>query len=1150
MAIGIHLKHWQRLAAGLIVLAGQPALALDLQVDSLLDEIDASIDGQCVSIPSGACTLRAAIQEANAAGGPHTVTIPAGTLSLTRSGVDDLAATGDLDILSEVAINGAGTNIQAAFRIFDVRQGGRLSISNLNLAGFKEPDAGIDQGGTANLRIDSADGLASASASNVEFRVVSNDPILNPAEFSIFVGNGSLNLDAINLVHSAANFGIGSGFRPEDSAAISISNSTFSVVQNQVGAIIRHFGTGKATEISILGSSFDGQSDSASSAITAVFGLGLPPSSGSLSIRDSSFMHFRSAANTPTAVQTNCTNQGTCSAEILRSLFADNDRDLSVFGSEGTYNVRVEQSLFRDSDEGIAMEAFSVFYRANLFLTNSTLSGHAGTALVLGDRSLGYLRNVTITGANIALQNQLAYDAFVDNSVLANSITSDCVGDFRGSYNLVENSSCVQVGGDPATISYGVDPLLGPLQDNGGAQHTHALLAGSPAIDAGNPALPSVAFGLCALADANGVSRPVDGDSNGSFICDLGAVEAPGDNPSFDSGDAPAPYPTLNIDNGARHLIDANLFLGAGVDADADGQPGIAADGDDLDGNDDEDGVMLPVSVNAGQALNVTVTSSAAGQLSVWMDLNRDGDWEDPGERLLTDAAVDPGSNMVPLGVPRDTAAGITMMRFRLAAVNIASSTAGVVGGEVEDYAIDVRRVADEGGSQDLIGARAEANAAFGRAIAILGNDLLVGSPEATRGGVPGVGTVWIFRRGADGWSGDGELVPADIDPAQPNNHFGTSLAITDGDQGVYLAIGADRGSDPGQANAGAVYIYRQDEFGSWQFQQKLNSPRSSTQSPQFGQRLALDFDTTTQVYTLAVAAPSQVDSAGPALGGAVFVYQLNPFLEFTLIDASCGSSTTPCGGFLFTPPEHMPQDFDKFGYGLALDSDRLLIGVPYVETLTDVYPGLAFLFERGGQQPDGAYNWTLRASLTDPNPQDGEEFGQSVAFTSTAAWVAAPYYDHGDGRTGVVYAFDRDASGNPLPRKSLTLAAGGAPRGNEPNPFGDGRIAGDGNVLGVPVSGQCNQLRLYQIDGYDDTLLDVIYRPEGAESSFASTADIDAESATVVVGSPSDTVQGQPGAGAAYVFSGLGQVFGDGFETATAGRAAQPKSIRGGACP
>ena len=38
------------------------------------------------------------------------------------------------------------------------------------------------------------------------------------------------------------------------------------------------------------------------------------------------------------------------------------------------------------------------------------------------------------------------------------------------------------------------DPLLGPLQDNGGVTLTHALLPGSPAVDAGDPSFHSAAF--------------------------------------------------------------------------------------------------------------------------------------------------------------------------------------------------------------------------------------------------------------------------------------------------------------------------------------------------------------------------------------------------------------------------------------------------------------------------------------------------------------------------------------------------------------------------------------------------------------------------------------------------------------------------------
>ncbi len=65
-------------------------------------------DGICQTINLN-CTLRAAITEANALAGDDIITLPAGTYTQTLAGVEDANASGDLDILSNITINGAGS---------------------------------------------------------------------------------------------------------------------------------------------------------------------------------------------------------------------------------------------------------------------------------------------------------------------------------------------------------------------------------------------------------------------------------------------------------------------------------------------------------------------------------------------------------------------------------------------------------------------------------------------------------------------------------------------------------------------------------------------------------------------------------------------------------------------------------------------------------------------------------------------------------------------------------------------------------------------------------------------------------------------------------------------------------------------------------
>ena len=149
---------------------------------------------------------------------------------------------------------------------------------------------------------------------------------------------------------------------------------------------------------------------------------------------------------------------------------------------------------------------------------NSTISGNTAGLTGGGVENTFNLTldSVTITGNTAgndgggALYNSgSSAQTTVRNSILANSVnTDDCFkasGTITdGGHNLVETqstgptNSCGFADGVNDTI-VGQDPNLGPLANNGGPTQTHALLTGSPAIDAGDTALTD---------DQRGVTRP------------------------------------------------------------------------------------------------------------------------------------------------------------------------------------------------------------------------------------------------------------------------------------------------------------------------------------------------------------------------------------------------------------------------------------------------------------------------------------------------------------------------------------------------------------------------------------------------------------------------------------------------------------------
>ncbi|MCH2226019.1 MAG: hypothetical protein MK066_14720, partial [Crocinitomicaceae bacterium] len=118
-------------------------------VTTINDSQDAILgDGVC-NDGTGNCSLRAAVMESNALGGSHTITLPAGTYMLTiAGGGEDLSATGDLDINSDVTLLGVSPvttiiNADSLDRVLHVLTGNSVDISMLTIEeGYAFPGNG------------------------------------------------------------------------------------------------------------------------------------------------------------------------------------------------------------------------------------------------------------------------------------------------------------------------------------------------------------------------------------------------------------------------------------------------------------------------------------------------------------------------------------------------------------------------------------------------------------------------------------------------------------------------------------------------------------------------------------------------------------------------------------------------------------------------------------------------------------------------------------------------------------------------------------------------------------------------------------------------------------------------------------------------
>ena len=188
-----------------------------------------------------------------------------------------------------------------------------------------------------------------------------------------------------------------------------------------------------------------------------------------------------------------------------------------------------------------------------------------------------------------------------------------------------------------------------------------------------------------------------------------------GDAPDLGSGNGPGNYNTLFANNGPRHQILNELYLGTQVTPESDAYQNADATGDDLVEGIQDDGIAVPlppISISAtSYAVDVTVTNNTGQDAYVygWVDFNANGLFEPDEIAEIVTVPSMMGTQIFTMEfiVPEDTILeeGMTFARFRITTDDMLTgddgtgqdmaSVGAATDGEVEDYIVSIAPIAD-----------------------------------------------------------------------------------------------------------------------------------------------------------------------------------------------------------------------------------------------------------------------------------------------------------------------------------------------------------------------------------------------------------------------------------------------------------------------
>lgn len=385
-----------------------------------------------------------------------------------------------------------------------------------------EPATAAPQTFTVTKTVDTADGVCGADCSLREAISAAN---ANPGSDTIILPAGTYTL---TLTTTLENDNADGDLDIRDNLTLSGAGAATTTIIAAGGDRVFHLLA--AAAVTITGVTLRGNGD-----VPGSGGVILVEPGTSLTLRDSVVRDGRAGRGGGIEVLGDEVNPASASAIIERVTFTGNRAAslggaLSVFngGSASLTNVTITGNSAGNSGGGISVSLSQEIInpaKSSATLNNVTIVRNTAD----DDRNdIGEGGGVSVrVDAQVINQLRLRNTIISDNADLSPTpgrVNPDCFNILESQgYNLIHrDAGCTIVGALIGNI-IGVSAQPGVLLNNGGPTPTVALLSGSPAIDAGDPAVGS----SCAATDQRGVARPIDGNGNGLAVCDMGAYEAP-----------------------------------------------------------------------------------------------------------------------------------------------------------------------------------------------------------------------------------------------------------------------------------------------------------------------------------------------------------------------------------------------------------------------------------------------------------------------------------------------------------------------------------------------------------------------------------------------------------------------------------------------